>query len=575
MIGDRRCYKIVVIPKRELDLAFYGTIWIEDSTYALQQLDLEVKKSANLNWIEKIKIQQEFERTSAGPWLPTKTRALMDLVEVAKQPGFISKFYTSSRNIVVNQPKEMSFYKGGIEAAEDAYDKDETFWDENRHDTLTPAEKEVFHMIDSVKNLPTVKTLVDIIELAVYGYQPIGKFDIGPYIFLYKNNAVEGHRFRLGFITNEKFSKKLILQGYLAYGTKDLRWKYNAQVEYIFSRKPWTKFGVQHRDDIDQISVTDDFFSKNNLFKFTAGFTPFDRLNNSFEYRIWGERMLFDGFNQIVMFHNRKFVPLGDSFNFGYYSDKNDSSIIESEFITSEVTLEARYSSRERYVYTHLNRISISSASRPPPIFTLKYSLGIKGLFDSDFAYNKLTFNVKQTLKLGALGKSEYSLTAGKIFEILPYPLLFVHKGNETIVSDPKAFYLMNFYEFVSDEWVSLFFEHHFDGLFTNRVPLLRRLKMRTLLMTNMVYGNLRDQNNVQIDDQGNPVTSGDGTLLESFSTLSEKPYMEAGVGVENILNFIRLDAVYRLTYTDQAYLDVYPRTVYPFGLKVSFQFRF
>ena len=574
IINNRKCYELVVQPKREKDLAFWGTMWIEDSTYAVQQLDFEIKKSANLNWIEKVKIQQEFNRTEAGPWLANKTRTLIDFVEIGKQPGFISKSYTSSKETIVNKPEDLEFYEGGIHIEEDAYRKTAEFWEENRHDTLTSTEKDVFNMIDSVKNLPSVRTLVDVVELAVYGYQPLGKFDIGPYIFLYKFNKIEGHRFRIGFLTNETFSTNLILQGYLAYGVKDKRYKYNTQAEYILSRKPWTKIGIQHRDDIDQISITDDFFSKNNLFKFTAGFSPFDRLNNSFEYRIWAERMLFNGFNATLMLHNRKFTPY---FDFGYFPDENDPSMIKSEFTTTEISIQARYAARERYVYTHLNRLSIQSTNKPPPIFSLRYAAGIKGMLNSDFSYHKLMFNVSQTLRMGTLGKAQYSITAGKVFNTLPYPLLQVHKGNETVVSDPDAFYLMNFFEFVSDQWASVFFEHHFEGLITNRIPLLKKLKMRTLLMANAVYGSLEEENNVQIDKNGNPLTlldENDNPISESFSTLEKRPYVEVGGGIENILNFIRVDAVYRLSYIDEEYLSAYPRKVNNFGLKLSFQFR-
>jgi hypothetical protein len=211
-------------------------------------------------------------------------------------------------------------------------------------------------------------------------------------------------------------------------------------------------------------------------------------------------------------------------------------------------------------------------------VYTLKYTLGIKGLVKSDFAYQKLEFSVVQNLPMGALGTSRYAVAGGKIFNVLPYPLLQVHKGNETVVSDPDAFYLMNFFEFVSDTWVSVFYEHHFEGLFTNRVPLLKKLKVRTLLMGNMVYGQLDERNNVQIDQYGNPlqVTDENGDVIsESFSTLESRPYIETGVGLENILNFIRLDAVWRITYTNDQYRSVYPRAIHPFGLKISFQFTF
>ena len=571
-IRGRTCYEMVIEPKRPLDLAFRGKMWIEDSSFALVQLDLEIGKEANLNWIERVKVQQEFEQTSAGPWMATKTRALVDLVEVGSQPGFISKFYSSSKNIIVNDPKPPEFYQEGITVLDGAYDKDEAFWDENRHDTLTPAEKNVYKMIDSIKNIPTIRSLVDIIELVVYGYQEVGMFDIGPYIFLYKFNEVEGHRFRLGFVTNEKFSKNLILKGYLAYGTKDLRYKYNVEAEYIFSRKPWTRAGFQHRDDIDQISVTDDFFSSNNFFQFTAGFNLFSRLNNSKEYRLWGERMLFKGFNQIVMFHHREFKPF---FDFGYYPDKTDQSEVKSEFTTSTISFESRYSARERYIFTHLDRIRIPSGQRPPPVYTLKYTTGIKGILNSDFAFHKLELKIAQTLPMGTLGKSVYSVTGGKVFNVLPYPLLQVHKGNETVVSNPDAFYLMNFFEFVSDTWVSIFYEHHFEGLFTNRIPLLKRLKMRTLIMGNLVYGQLQADNNLQIDANGDDLTKSETSNVDEFSTLESRPYIETGVGFENILNFIRLDAVWRLTYTNDQYRTQYTRDINPFGLKISFQFTF
>ena len=199
-------------------------------------------------------------------------------------------------------------------------------------------------------------------------------------------------------------------------------------------------------------------------------------------------------------------------------------------------------------------------------------------VFNSDFAFHKLVINVAQTLPMGTLGKSNYSVTSGKILNILPYPLLQIHKGNETVVSNPDAFYLMNFFEFVSDTWVSLFYEHHFEGLFTNRVPLLKKLKVRTLIMGNMVYGQLNKRNNIQIDKEGNPLQVMDeeeNVISESFSTLESRPYIEAGVGLENILNFIRLDAVWRITYTNAQYRSVYPRKIHPFGLKASFQFTF
>ncbi|HIN38927.1 MAG TPA: hypothetical protein EYM84_01495, partial [Flavobacteriales bacterium] len=94
-------------------------------------------------------------------------------------------------------------------------------------------------------------------------------------------------------------------------------------------------------------------------------------------------------------------------------------------------------------------------------------------------------------------------------------------------------------------------------------------------VMGNMVYGTLEKENNKQIDGSGNPITDPETNISETFSTLESMPYVETGVGLENILNFIRLDAVWRLTYINEQYRTIYPKPIHEFGLKISFQFTF
>ncbi|NJN41319.1 MAG: carboxypeptidase-like regulatory domain-containing protein [Flammeovirgaceae bacterium] len=259
-IGNHYCYRLDFFPKSEQDLAFNGTLWVTKNGYAIKQLDVTVTRTANLNFIEKIKIQQELEPTTLGPWLPVKNRVLVDVGELTKtSAGMLAKFYTSNKNFVVNAPHSAKFYERSIEMAEDVrMYEDEKYWDTLRHEPLSLTEKNVIKMIDTLQNIPIVKTYVDLIKIAVNGYMKAGPLDIGPYIFTMAINDIEGLRLQSGFKTNIKFSNKWILGGQLGYGFVDEKFKYSAYVRNIISRKNWTTLTVRYRNDLARIGIEDE-----------------------------------------------------------------------------------------------------------------------------------------------------------------------------------------------------------------------------------------------------------------------------------------------------------------------------
>ncbi len=246
-----------MIPRRAQDLAFSGHIWIAKEGYALKQVDLSVGKSANLNFIEKVKIQQELQPTTAGPWIPVKTRLLVKIASLGKKrPGMLAKIYTSSRNIKVNEPKPLRFYADGVELAESALKQTDTYWNASRHDSLTATEQHVYAMIDSVRDIPAVKTYVEVINIIINGYKKVGKVDLGPYPYTYAFNNIEGHRVQLGFKTNAEFSKKIELSGFGAYGTSDARFKYRAAGRLIFPGAIGAKLEFQIKKTCNRLALT-------------------------------------------------------------------------------------------------------------------------------------------------------------------------------------------------------------------------------------------------------------------------------------------------------------------------------
>ena len=64
-------------------------------------------------------------------------------------------------------------------------------------------------MIDTLNNLPIIRSYTDIIKTIATGYKIMGKFELGPIYSLYSWNPIEGHRFSMGGRTSNDFSKTM------------------------------------------------------------------------------------------------------------------------------------------------------------------------------------------------------------------------------------------------------------------------------------------------------------------------------------------------------------------------------
>lgn len=560
-IGEHRCYKIDVTPKRKEDLAFDGKIWITDSLWAIKQVNLNIGPEANLNFIDGMKINQEMKQTHTGAWLPVKSRLIIDIGQLGDSTaGMLLKFYISNKDIIVDQPKPVEFYREKFTVEDSAQNHDNSFWVQNRHDSLSSTEKHVFQMIDSVKKVPIVRTYIEVIDLAVNGYYDIGKVDIGPLLYTYAYNDIEGNRFNVGLRTNNKLNKNWLLVGRVAYGTKDNVWKYQGSAEHIFRRKSWTLAGIEHYYDVDQVALNGDNKFDNNLF---GAFVRFGNISRRRPYmnsytQVYVQSDLFRGFTQCVSFKHSEFDPL---YPFAYYSNPLDVySEIYNSFQTSEVIFESKYAKNATMIKNGNHRTTFGTNRLP--VFTFRYTLGLNKVMGSDFHYNKFYLNVTQLKSIGLLGRFKYSFNLGWTPDHVPYPILENHLGNQTIFLNYASFNLMNFFEFTSDKYASLHVEQHFDGLFLNRIPIFKKLKWREVASAQVLFGTVSNTNYTIIPSN-----------VPSFTRLNmEQPYAEVSYGIENIFKLVRIDFIHRLTYLDN--VDPYfGRTAQKFAIKLGVQF--
>ncbi len=547
------CYKLKFKPRRKQELTFVGDCWIHDTTFAVKKIDMRVVEDANINFVKDLAVVKEYSRVEDKAWMLSKELLVVDFAARKDGIGFIGRKTTSYKDFVLNKPIADSTFAGStdIKVLENSVSKDDKFWELARHDSLSDREKKIYHMVDTIKTLPAFRTYVDIITLFFTGYYGKGQLEFGPYFTLYSFNPVEGNRFRFGGRTSNLFSERLRLEGYLAYGTKDEAFKYMGGFRYYLRTKPRESIGARYKKDVAQYGQSENAFQDDNILTSIFRRNPPNKLTQIESYKVYYEREWLSGYSHRLSLDHAYLIPL-QNLDYSYYTnpEKTDSM---ANLNTSEVSLHIRFAYREKFVEGKTGRVSLGSDY---PVAQLIYTVGLKGVFGSNFNYQKLVIKIDDIVKLPPFGYTYYAIEAGQTWGTVPYPLLNVHQGNESYFYDYSAFNLMNYYEFASDQYASLFLVHHFDGFFLDKIPLMRKLKWREVASMRAVYGNLSKANrSIMV----NP---------EKIGSLSAKPYVEAGFGVENIFKILRFDFMYRLSYLDNP-------NIAKFGIRGSFQITF
>ena len=547
-------YRINFEPKRSHDLAFKGVMWITHDTYALYRVDLSVSPDANLDFFKKIRIQQEMIQTpGTQAWIPEKTRVVVEVSNLLKnQPGFIGKFYIANKKIEVNKVYPKELFRESLTMAPNMLKGNDDYWNKNRYDTLSAVDKRTYQVIDTVRNLPIVRTYADIAATLINGYYRIGKISLGPYFYTYSRNDLQGSVARIGGITNKYFSNKLVLGGFISYAFQNQKINYGGNADYIISRKPWTEAGVSYSHDIAQTGYQFENFSRMNGI-FNASIRngnlirrgPFQQ-NDLMTYI---QRDIEPDVRAKITLQHRTFDPL---FAFNY--TRRDNREVIHNYQVAEGIAELQWTpGRKQLQSDQLNKRILINDGEDNPVVTVRYTHGAK-VIGGDFDYNKIAGNITQKVHMGLFGKGEYSFTAGYIPSTLPFPLLENHRFN---------FNTMRFLEFTSDKWVSLNYTQHMEGFLTNSIPLLKSLDLRTVADFNVLEGSISDANNT--------LAGRSGIRLYDRS-LKGIPYVEVGYGVENILKFLRFDVLYRVNHNE--HLDENGLLPSPIALKVSIQFR-
>ena len=565
--GSDKYIKLFFGARNKQDMLFQGFLYITlDGTYAIRGIDLSVNKNINFNWVRDVKISQQFEKTENNGWMLASDETSINFGITKKGQTMLGKRTVSYKNYRFTPPASNAIFKGPATVVLDsANNRSDEYWQSHRHQQLTKSEEGTYAIIDSVQHVPIFKRTVDIFNLLFFGYKDMGIFEIGPVNTFYSYNPTEGTRFRFGGRTTPKFSEKFSFDTYLAYGSRDEKLKYflsgawslTSHSTYEF---PVKSISVAYMNDTKIPGQELQFIQEDNfLLSIKRGVN--DKLFYNKTFKIEHLNEFENHFSYTIGYQYTKEDPYGNLYY--NYSDfalhRNDVNTIN----ISELSLNLRWAPNERFYQGKAIRIPILSKN---PVFELHINAGSK-LLGNDYNYQSVRFSASRRFYFSVLGYSDVVWESGKIFGKVPYPLLTIHRANQTYSYQIMSYNMMNFLEFVSDEYTSLNIDHCFNGFFLNKIPIIKHLDLRENVTCKILWGEVSKGNDPKYNNDlfKFPVEA-DGT--PTTYSLSKVPYIEGSFGIGNIFKIFRVDLVKRFTYLDNP-------NVAKIGLRMRFKFDF
>ena len=567
-LGNSKVARMYFGARNKEDMLFQGYLYILlDGSYAVRKIELTTSRNININWVKDIKIVQEFDKVNNKTWMLSSDQISMNFGLTKKGRGIFGQKIVSYSNYqltpglkgdsILNGPK--------IHLAKITGPQSDEYLNNHRHEQLTRSEEGTYTAMDSVQKVPVFKRVMDLASIVMFGYKDLGLFEIGPINTFYMYNPIEGSRLRFGGRTTNKFSRKLNLETYLAYGFKDERFKYYLGGTWSFTKQNLQEFPVKtlkisYQNETQLPGQQMQFLMEDNfLLSIKRGENDKIFYNKTFTIEHLNEFQNHFSYTLGYKFNNM--APGGKlDYNYtNYATGVNDVSSLN----VSEFYLNLRYAPHESFYQGKTFRIPYYSRF---PIFELRINAGSKA-WGNDYNYQTLRFNIKKRCYFSVLGYSDVVWEAGKIFGKVPYPLLNIPQANQTYSYQIESYNMMNFLEFVTDQYTSLLIDHTFNGFFFNKIPVIKHLNLREMLTCKILYGNLTKENDpAQQSDLFKFPVQPDGTPVTY--TLGKVPYIEGSIGVGNIFKLFRIDLVRRFTYLNNPNVSMY-------GVRVRFRLDF
>jgi len=558
VMAGNKIFHFVFRPKRPGQNTFEGDAWVLSQTFQVQKISLYLGKEANINYIDRISVFQEFIPLTDSVYFLNRDKFFADFRVLGKHSlTIIGRKTTSYKKILINNDSITAFFKNQaveevLKSASGLTEQPDSNWNKLRHDSLSANEKAIYATIDKLLQMPKFQQLQNTLRFIGTGYKNIGNYEIGPWFNWISSNTWEGTRFRFDLGTNTRFNKNIYLHGYVAYGTGDKKLKGKAEAYWITKRSPTrTRLHLSYSNDVDNGISQIGQVSQDNIFSLAIRKPGINRkfINvKDTRFEVFNE--FGKGFSGELFLSQRQYDPL---LNLPFKSSFRVSN--GNTLTTFDIAVKLRFAYLEQFLESDFFRYSLGTKY---PVAEVMFVKGVPGFVKSAYNYTKVSALVRDNIKIAPYGSISYKLYGGKIIGIVPFTFLENHPGNDIYYYNTGSYNLMNRFEYLSDKYAGINVEHNVGSGLFRFIPLTRKLKLRQFWNIKALRGSLSEANTVLNNSTG------------LFKTLNGKTYVEAGTGVDNILKILRIDLIWRL----QPAPSLSNKTS-RFGIFGSFQFQF
>ena len=557
-VGNDRCVQLDFLPNNQQDFGFRGQIYIiADTTYHYQvkRCELYIPRSSDVNWVESMQCMQEFSQQEDGEWLLTVDDMIVELMLTDFiQKGVVTRT-TRKTDFSFDPIPDVRFKKKNPLQVEPGSDnRSDEFWAQNRQVEFTKSEQGMGGFLDHLEQLKGFKYAIFVLKALFENYLETGsrdnpsKFDVGPINTFISQNFYDGLRFRIGGQTTANLNPHLFAKGYMAYGTKKHEKYYSAELTYSIRPKqylpqefPVNNIILSSKRDValpsDKYAVTD----KDNVF---SSFKVHD-IDKMFLYNT--QRLAYEfetstHWRFTADLKTERIEPIGSL----VLQPVIPGSAPLPNMRYTESTFGIRYAPDEKFINTKQRR---RTTNKDAWYAQLQHTIGYQGFLGGEYTYNYTELEwFRRTWLPMSWGRIDTRLRLGQQWNQVPWPLLPMPQANLSYIVAPQLFNMINNIEFLNDRYASLMLIWEMGGKIFNRIPLLRKLKLREILEFKGLWGTLSDKNNPYL-----PENQSSSRLMvfpsNSFIMDGKHPYFEYAVGVQNILSLIQIEYVHRINY--------------------------
>ncbi len=487
-----------------------GLLYINTNGYALQNVIAEPNDKSFI----QMKIEQRYVHLDGKQWFPEQ---LNFEIEATKYPNkdvgtrITGKSYIDQVQLNIELDKK-DFNLESYTTDKKANRVTDSIWQKHRPQILTEKEEQTYVFMDSVGAKIKLDQMLNAMEALASGKWSIGKVDVLLSKVLSFNNF-EDVRLGLGLQTNEKLSRHFELGGYGGYGIADKKWKYGGVLLLNILPQKKLQLELNYLKEIKEPATL----------RFSDNSQIFDRQFYATQMDNW-ERKLVHLKGRVGQFLQAGLSLEQSTWQPQYEYFFDGSDIPNEQFNFTEVGVDLRFAFREKIVRFMGTEFSETRF----PLVLFSYKKGIDDFLKSDFDYHQFEFSLYDDIRIRNLGETSIRMTAGWTNGKVPYSLLYTTSGIGSgfqWVEIPFTFQTMQPYEFLSDRFVNLFFEHNFETLLLK----YKKFKPEFSIVQNIGWGDLKDAD-----------------LHEGveFKTM-EKGFFESGFRVDNLVRFNYFNIMY------------------------------